>query len=143
MLEDWSDESLYWHLMAMRWSPVNERRVLEQNARFVPAPVRPLAKPVLRRLVGRLARAQGLGRLSYELLLAEFGNRPDDLASLLGESTFFCSEQPSVADFSIHGMFSTGCAEGITPDFAEQVSKRPAPVDWRKRVEDAMHPALP
>ena len=40
VLEDWSDEALYWHMMAIRWNPANEHRTIRQNSRFVPAPVR-------------------------------------------------------------------------------------------------------
>ena len=79
-----------------------------------------------------------MGRLPYDVLMTEFANRLDDLVSLLGDTTFFFSEQPSVADFAIYGVLSTGCAEGATPDLAEQVSQRPPLVDWRKRLEEAI-----
>lgn len=138
MLEDWSDESFYWYNQALRWSPKNEQRTIAQNSRFVPALVRPFAKPLLRRLVGKQSQAQGLGRLPYDMLLAEFGERLDDLAALLGTQTFFFSDRPSVADFAIYGVFSTGCSESVTPEFPEQVSKRPALVDWRTRVQEAI-----
>ena len=138
MLEDWSDESLYWYMMALRWHPKNEHRTIAQNSQFVPAPVRLFAKPLLRRLVGNLAKAQGMGRLPYDLLIAELGNRLDDLVRLLGKQPFFYSDRPSAADFAIYGQFATGCTGGVTPDFSEQVSQRAAPVDWRKRVEEAI-----
>jgi glutathione S-transferase len=136
MLEDWSDESFYWYGQALRWSTENEDRTIAQNSRFVPAPLRPFAKPLLRRLVGKQPRAQGLGRLPYDMLLAELGERLDDLTLLLGKQAFFFSDRPSVADFAIYGVFSTGLEEEVTPDFAEQVSQRAALVDWRKRVEE-------
>lgn len=88
LLEDWSDESLYWYLQALRWSAENEHRTIAQNSRFVPAPVRFFAKPLLRRLVGRQPKAQGLGRLPYDMLLAEFEARLDDLVTLLGAPLF-------------------------------------------------------
>ena len=64
MLEDWSDESLSWHMMAFRWHPKNEPRTIAQNSRFVPAPVRLFAKPLLRRLVGHLSQGAGNGPLT-------------------------------------------------------------------------------
>jgi hypothetical protein len=93
MLEDWSDESLYWNLMVFRWSTENEHRTIAQNSQFVPAPVRPFAKPLLRRLVGRQSKAQGPGRFPYDILIAGFGERLDDLAMLLGKQAFFCSDR--------------------------------------------------
>jgi len=137
MLEDWSDESFYWYNQALRWSPENEHRTIAQNSRFVPAPVRPFAKPLLRRLVERQPRAQGLGRLPHDMLIAEVGERLDDLVRLLGQDAFFYSDRPSVADFAIYGVFSAGLAEDVTPDFSEQVSQRSALTDWYQRVEDA------
>jgi glutathione S-transferase len=136
MLEDWSDESFYWYNQALRWCPANEARTIEQNSRFVPALMRPLAKPALRRLVGGQPKAQGLGRLPYDVLIAEMGERLDDLVQLLGSSAFFYSQRPSAADFALYGVFSTGLMEDVTPDFAELVSERPALADWYKRVED-------
>lgn len=136
MLEDWSDESFYWYNQALRWSTQNEQRTIVQNSRFVPAPVRAFAKPLLRRLVGKQPKAQGLGRLPYDVLIAEVGERLDDLVLLLGKQAFFYADRPSVADFAIYGVFETGC-NGATPDFAEQVSQRAALADWHKRVEEA------
>ena len=137
MLEDWSDESFYWYNQALRWCPVNEARTIAQNSRFVPAVMRPFAKPVLRRLVGGQPKAQGLGRLPYDVLIAEMGERLDDLVQLLGSDPFFYSDRPSAADFAIYGVFSTGVKEDVTPDFAGLVSERPALADWYKRIEDA------
>jgi glutathione S-transferase len=139
MLEDWSDGSFYWYNQALRWCPANEARTISQNARFVPAVMRPFAKPALRRLVGGQPKAQGLGRLPYDVLIAEMGERLDDLVQLLGNDPFFYSDRPSAADFAIYGVFSTGFKEDVTPDFAELVSQRPALADWYKRVEDARH----
>jgi len=136
MLEDWSDESFYWYNLALRWCPVNEARTIAQNSRFVPALMRPIAKPALRRLVGGQPKAQGLGRLPYDVLIAEMGERLEDLVQLLGRTAFFYSERPSVADFAPYGVFSTGLMEDVTPDFAELVSERPVLADWYKRVED-------
>ena len=80
---------------------------------------------------------QGLGRLPYDMLIAEFGERLDDLALLLGKQAFFYSDRSSVADFAIYGVFSTGLGEDVTPDFSEQVSQRSALVDWHERVKEA------
>lgn len=136
LLEDWSDESLYWQIMALRWAPANAARTVEQLSPFVPAPARPFAGPLLRRLIGGSTRAQGFGRLPYDVLVPEVGRNLDDLVLLLGGRAFFYSDRPSAADFALFGEFATGCS-GATPDFEGLVSERPALADWRKRVEDA------
>jgi glutathione S-transferase len=135
-LEDWSDESLYWHVMALRWSPRNEARTIEQLKVFVPGPLRWLAGPVFRRMVGGTTRAQGMGRLPYAELIRETGERLDDLVLLLAQRSFFYSSRPGAADFALRGQFRTGC-NGATPDFAELVSERPSLSDWLKRVDEA------
>jgi glutathione S-transferase len=135
-LEDWSDESLYWHLMALRWSTENEARTVEQLAVFAPRALRPLAGPILRRMIGRSTKVQGLGRLPYPVLLREVGERLDDLVLLLAQRSFFYASRPSVADFALFGQFKAGCS-GPTPDFEQLVSERPTLTDWMKRVEDA------
>jgi glutathione S-transferase len=135
-LEDWSDESLYWYLMALRWSPENEARTVSQLAVFLPAPLRFLAGPIFRRMIGRTTQVQGLGRLPYSVLLAEVGERFDDLVLLLAQRSFFYSSRPSVADFALRGQFKTGC-NGATPDFEQLVSERPTLADWMKRVDEA------
>ena len=136
MLEDWSDESLYWHLMALRWVEENEARTVAQMSAFLPAVIKPFARPMLKRLIASSTKAQGLGRLPYEVLIGEIGERLDDLVLLLGKQAFFFADRPSVADFAIFGEFTTGFTEA-TPDFKEAVSQRPALVDWHKRVEEA------
>jgi len=66
------------------------------------------------------------------------GERLDDLVVMLGQKPFFFADRPSVADFAIYGVFSTGYSEDITPDFVELVSQRPALIDWRARVDVAI-----
>ena len=81
--------------------------------------------------------SQGLGRLPNEMLISELTQRFDDLVVLLGDSPFFYSEQPSVADFALYGVFNTGIEGGITPEFGELVSQRPSLSEWRLRVRKA------
>jgi len=134
-LEDWSDEALYWYVMALRWCAVNQARTVDQLRPYLPAPVRGLAGPLLRRVIGGSTRTQGLGRLPYAELVRETGERLDDLVLLLAQKSFFYSSRPSVADFALRGQFRTGCS-GATPDFERLVSERPSLADWLKRVDE-------
>lgn len=136
MLEDWSDESLYWYMMALRWIKENSHRSVKQNSQFLPKLMRPFAGPLFRNFIGSRTRGQGFGRLPYPVLIAELGERLDDLVVMLGDQPFLFGDQPCVADFAIYGQFDTGIEGGVTPDFAEQVSQRPSLVDWRARVKE-------
>lgn len=137
LLEDWSDESLYWYTMALRWAAPNADATTEQLATTVPALIRPLARPIFRRRISAMARAQGLARLPYDVLASEYGKRLDELVMLLGDRPFFYSETPTVlsaADLAIFGQL-TSARSGPTPDADGLISHRPALVDWQKRVD--------
>ena len=136
MLEDWSDESLYWYVMALRWMKVNAAQTIAQITAIAPAPLRRVIGVVLGRQLGRTPAVQGLGRLPYDDLVRETGLRLDDLVLLLGGSPFFRADRPSAADLAIYGQLQLGLS-GPTPEFAELVSDRPALADFMKRVEDA------
>ena len=137
LLEDWSDESLYWYTMALRWAPANTKATTEQLAGTVPIFLRPLARMLMPRKIGGMARAQGLGRLPYEVLASEYGKRLDELVLLLGDRAFFHADEARslcAADLAIYGQLNTA-RSGPTPDAAELIVHRPALVDWMKRVE--------
>ena len=128
LLEDWSDESLYWYTMALRWAEPNAAATTQQLAATVPALIRPLARMLMPRQIGGMTRAQGLGRLPYDVLISEYGKRLDELVLLLGESAFFHAEQPgelSAADLAIYGQLNTA-RSGPTPDADGLISHRPA-----------------
>ncbi|MDG2005190.1 MAG: glutathione S-transferase [Novosphingobium sp.] len=114
LLEDWSDEAFYWYNQALRWSVKNERRTIKQNSRFVPVPLRFLARPLLRRLVGKQPNAQGLGRLPYDMLVTELAERLDDLTTLQGpRNTSTLVNQ--VSRISQSTAYSKRAATGLPP----------------------------
>lgn len=135
-LEDWSDESLYWYLMALRWSEANRRAAVEQiSAEAAPA-WRPLMRLLAPRRLGGTTRAQGLGRLPHATLVRELGILLDDLVLLLGERPFFYASRPNVADLALYGQFRMALS-GPTPEAAALLCDRAALVDHTKRVEEA------
>jgi len=69
----------------LRWCAKNEHCTILETKKFVPALLRPFARSILRGLVGRQPQVQGLGRLSYDVLVAEFELRLEEPGTLLGE----------------------------------------------------------
>jgi glutathione S-transferase len=124
-LEDWADESLYWHVMAYRWGPTRGAQSLREilDRAKVPAPLRVVAGPMLRRFVRQGTRAQGLGRLPEDTLERELEGRLDDLATLLGDDPWFFGEQPSLADLAVVGELRFLSA---SEDGRRKVESRPA-----------------
>jgi glutathione S-transferase len=137
-LEDWSDESLYWMLMALRWVPRNADASVRQLVDSMPVPgfAKPVARLLVARQIGNMPRVQGFGRLPAEILERELGLRLDDLVTLLGDRPFFYAERPSVADLGIFGMLATGTS-GPTPEVDRALDERPVLREWRKRLEQA------
>jgi len=136
LLEDWSDESLYWYVMALRWTRKNAPASLSQIVAGLSAFFRPVARLVLPRRVGRMPLAQGLGRLPDAVIVRELGHRLDDLVALLGRRKFFYADAPSAADLALYGQFSA-MRSGPTPEAERLLNERPALADFMKRVEEA------
>ncbi len=132
-LEDWADESLYWYVMAFQWAPKNSAATARRNLGFLPAFVRPLLVPLVRRQISGMVKAQGLGRLPEEALGREFGARLDDLLRMLGERPYFYDERPSVADLAVYGQLASASGE-VAPETRRAVQERPKLVDYMKRV---------
>jgi glutathione S-transferase len=136
LLEDWADESLYWYAMALRFDDRNRDASIAQILSGVPAPLRVVARPMVRRNITGMVRAQGLGRLPRDVVIAELGRHLDDLVTLLGTRPFFHADRPSGADFAVHGELCM-LTSGPTPEAEALLAERPGLADWRKRVEEA------
>ncbi len=136
MLEDWSDEALYWYVMALRWTDDNRRASAKQILDTLPPYIAAVARFFLPRQLRGTTLAQGLGRLPHEVALREFGERMDDLVRILAAKPFFYGDRPSAADLAIYGQLNTLCS-GPTPDAAQQIHARSPLVGWMRRVEAA------
>jgi len=137
-LEDWSDESLYWYAMALRWSDANAEATTTQVLGSIPAPaaLRPVLRVVLRRQLRNQALAQGLARLPLETVVDELGRRFDELLVWLGDRPYFFADRPSVADLALFGQLN-GLQSGPTPQAERLVAERPRLADYFLRVDAA------
>jgi glutathione S-transferase len=135
-LEDWSDESLYWQLMALRWAEKNAAATARQITDGLPPLLRPVAKVMLSRQITASTKQQGFGRFSHPVLLRELGGRLDDLVLMLGKRPFFFADRVSVADLAVYSQLRMACS-GPTPDAEACIADRPALADYQKRVEEA------
>jgi glutathione S-transferase len=101
MLEDWADESLYWHVVYERW------QISEQFAKFaemVFSPVPALARPFIKLVVGRQVRGQlrgqGFGRLGVDEQREKLRAALDWL-ELMVDGQFLCGAELSIADVAV------------------------------------------
>ena len=135
-LEDWADEALYWYVMAFRWTPKNASGTASRILGNLPAFVRLLLAPIMRRSMGGQVQAQGIGRLPEPVLAREFGDKLDDLVRMLGDRQFLFSEAPSVADLAVYGQLKSAGDE-LSPETRDAIRRRPALLEYMKRVEQA------
>lgn len=138
LLEDWSDEALYWYVIALRAAPSARADAVAQVTREmgIPGPLRGLVGRQIARNFVRTTWSQGLGRLPEEVLLSEFERRLDELVALLAEAPFFFAERASVADVAVYGQLRT-LDSGPTREAAERLGKRSMLGAWIARVERA------
>lgn len=135
-LEDWSDESLYWYAMAIRWSPDNAAAAAAQVTAGLPAAFRLVGSILIPRQLHAATIAQGLGRLPADVLLREFAGHLDDLVELLADKPFFYARLPSVADLAIYGQLKM-LRSGPTPEAAEVIENRQPLIEFMQRLEAA------
>jgi glutathione S-transferase len=128
-LEDWADESLYWHVVYERWM-VGEQfdHVAAGLFESLPAFVRPLVKLMAARKARRDLRGQGLGRFN----LAE---QREKLGFVLGwldtmvDSPFLCGAELCVADIAVAAQIAA-LDNPLTPIASQLVRRHTNLVRW-------------
>jgi len=136
LFEDWADESFYWHVQALRWSPENRPRSAAQILRTLPPLLRPLARSMIKKKLARAPWVQGLGRLPHEVLTREIGMRLDDVRAIVGDGTFLYSDRVSIADLAMFGMLGSLTSEA-TPEGKVLLGERPSLQAYFERVDRA------
>jgi len=135
-VEDWSDESLYWYGMALRWNDVNYAATAAQILGTLPAWIRPIAGLVLPRQVRAGAWAQGMLRMPLDHVVSELGRRYDEILELLGDRPFLFDDRVSAADLAVFGQASMQ-RSGPTPQAEELIAARPVLVGYLARIDAA------
>ena len=120
-----AEEQLYFCLGAQRWLvDAHYRRIAVAyfEKMGLPAPLRRVLPPILRRRTRRALRAQGIGRHSMADVYAFGVETLDAFERVLGEGPFLFGERLSRADTSVAPMID-GCAAG---DFDTPLARRAA-----------------
>lgn len=133
ILEDWADESLYFYDIALHFS-------FEENAKRRAGHLLKHEKPWFKTLVGpfvpmllrKAGEAQGAGRRSREVILADIDRHILSIASLLADREFLVSAELSAADISV---FVELDAIKVAELGAEIITRYPVVVDWMRRVD--------
>ncbi len=129
LLEDWADESLYWHVVYERWQvPDQFARLAETVFNPAPAPLRPIIKLIASRQVRAALRGQGLGRLRLAEQREKLGFALDWLDTII-TGQFLCGDELSVADIAVAAQVAA-LDTPITPFASAEVRKRANLTRW-------------
>ena len=135
LLEDWADESLYWHVVYERW------QVPEQFARVAevipaPTPLKPIIKLIAGRQVRGALRAQGLGRLHLAEQREKLGFALDWLDSMI-TGQFLGGGELSIADVAVAAQVAA-LDIPMTPVVSAEVRKHVNVTRWLDRTRAAV-----
>ncbi|HTJ08241.1 MAG TPA: glutathione S-transferase family protein [Candidatus Binataceae bacterium] len=137
MIEDWADESLYWHVVYERW------QVSEQFAKFaavvfspVPAAVRPMVRLLFARQTRGQLRGQGLGRLGVGEQREKFRSAMDWLDSMV-DGQFLCGSELSVADVAVAAQVGA-LNIPFTPVAEAEIHAHAKVMRWLERTSEAL-----
>jgi len=97
--EKMAEDQLYWAILDARWmDDANFARGPAAFFKVVPAPLRPLVIPVIRRKIGKNLKAHGMGRHSPDEITALATRSIDSIAAFLGTKRYFFGDEPTGVD---------------------------------------------
>jgi glutathione S-transferase len=137
LLEDWADESLYWHVVYENWLVDDQYdKFAPEILSSIPSLLRPVIKIIARRQTRANLNGQGLGRVSLPEHRAKLGQCLDWLNSLC-DGEFLCGKDLSVADIAVAAQ-ATSLLSPITPYTAGEIRKRSRLLGWYERTITAV-----
>lgn len=138
ILEDWADEALYFYDLTMRNWPQNRDWFVDDLLHFEkPGVARSLLKALIPGALGKVTKAQGLGRKSEATVVADLAAQYDALAALLADREWLAGPRLSTADISVRVMLNV---LDRTREGKALLVARPALAAWAERVDAAAPP---
>ena len=138
ILEDWADEALYFYDLTMRNWPQNRQWFIRDLLHFEkPGVLRTLLAKLIPGALGKVTKAQGLGRKSEATVVADLAAQYDALAAMLDGRQWLAGPRLSTADIAVRVM--TNVLERAVEAKA-LLHARPALLAWAQRVDAAAPP---
>ena len=135
-VEKMCEEHLYFALLHMRWC---DRATFDQGlGRYmfgvIPAPARPLAKALLRRMNAKRLSAQGMGRHAPAEIAALAARDVEALAVLLGGKPWLMGDAPCAADAAVFGLLAAILTPPLQTPLRTAAEQHPALLAYRDRL---------
>lgn len=130
ILEDWADESLFWHAMCFKFvDDSGWERFSKALGQTIPWPIRAVGLIKTRRDHRAVARAQGLLRRPAGQRHREFEQLLDALDALLDGRAHLVGDALSVADIAVASMLLP-LMVGLTPEPEAKIARREHLAPW-------------
>jgi glutathione S-transferase len=134
-IERMCEDHLYFAMLESRWlDRPNFGKGVSTMFGVVPAPLRPVARMVLRRMNAARLRGHGLGRLSKEKIARLATCDIDSLARLLGDKPYLMGSQPCGADATVFGIVTSILTPPLYSPLRAAMGKHTNLVAYRDRL---------
>ncbi|MDZ4842708.1 MAG: glutathione S-transferase family protein [Hyphomicrobium aestuarii] len=128
------EDHLYFALLHSRW--INEANFRAGPAKlfdFVPAPVRPLVRTIIRRDIRKSLHGQGTGRHSPAEIDRLAIRGIDAIAAKLGDKPWLMGDAPCAADASVHATLTGILCPLFSTPIRDAAERHPSLVAYRDR----------
>ena len=139
-LEDWADESLYFHEMHLRFTlPHNARRWVAEVAVHDNLIIQNIAKVAMPITMRKTTEAQGTGRKPLAVLLHDLDRHLQMLEQWLDGREWLVSDRLTLADLAVYAQLFciAGALEG-----QDLLYRHSGVQAWMARVDQASQPAM-
>jgi glutathione S-transferase len=133
-VEKMLEEHLYFALVHERWMKhENFERGPARFFDFVPAPLRPFIKRMVRGKIGKTLQAQGMGRHSADDICTMACRDLDALSALIGSHAYLLGERPCGADATVLAFIAGALCDQVDTPVRTHAEKLPNLVAYRDR----------
>jgi glutathione S-transferase len=137
MLRRTLEESLCFSILYFRWTDEPTYRAATDEAlRAMPAPVRAVARPLIRRRILRDLWGQGVGRHQSAEVLRLGQDDLDALACVLGDHEYLLGERPSAVDASAAAFLSVLLRPPLELELARHARSHANLVAYERRLAE-------
>ena len=100
----------------------------------IPAPARPVAKALLRRMNAKRLSAQGMGRHAPAEIAALAARDIEALAAMLGSKPWLMGDAPCAADAAVFGLLAAILTPPLLTPLRAAAERHPALTAYRDRI---------
>lgn len=138
LLEDWSDESLYWFLVYSRWAIDEHFAVFKEEVfKGLPAPLRKIIPLIIRQTTLKRLQAQGIAKLPHRERVKRFQEVCWCLEQRLQKHDYLINNSLTAADLAIYSQLQI-IAKSQFNDLFPVLKTCNLLMDWLTRVEGCL-----